>query len=158
MTAVVPAAMLSSTYLALFDETFSQVQGIYLDRGTSLSETLAGITADQASTPMGREGSTIAAHVAHTIFYLEVSELYLQGRPPEKVDWGEIWRTVHAVDEVAWAELCARLKDVAARVRGEIGAFDDWESPERFVEALSMIVHSSHHLGEIRQALCWIRS
>ncbi len=158
MTAVVPAAMLSSTYLALFDETFTEVQGIYLDRGTSLSETLTAITAEQASTPLGREGSTIAAHVAHTIFYLEVSELYFQGRPPEKVDWDEIWRTVHVVDAEAWNDLGARLRGVAERVRGELVAFDDWESPERFVDAISMIVHSAHHLGEVRQALCWIRS
>lgn len=157
MTAMVPAHTLSSTILALFDETFTQVQGIYLDRGTSLSETLAAITAEQASTPMGREGSTIAAHVAHTIFYLDVSELYFQGRPPEKVDWGDIWRTVHAVDEKAWDDLRERLRDVADRVRSQIVAFDDWSQPDRFVEALPMIVHSAHHLGEIRQALGWIR-
>ena len=157
MTAMVPANTLSSTLLALFDETVTQVQGIYLDRGTSLSETLATITAEQASTPLGREGSTIAAHVAHTIFYLEIGELYFLGRPPEKVDWGEIWRTVHAVDEMAWSALRERLRDVADRVRSQIVAFDDWSQPDRFVEALPMIVHSAHHLGEIRQALCWIR-
>lgn len=157
MTAVVPADTLSSTFLALFDETFTQVQGIYLDRGTSMSETLAAITAEQASTPMGHAGSTIAAHVAHTIFYLEIGELYFRGRPPEKVDWGEIWRTVHAVDEKAWGDLRERLYEIADRVRRQIVAFDDWSQPDQFVEALPMIVHSAHHLGEIRQALCWIR-
>ena len=33
----------------LLDETFERVHGIYLDKGTSLLETLATITAEEAS-------------------------------------------------------------------------------------------------------------
>ena len=53
-------------------ETFENVHGI-LDKGTSLFETLAQISADQASQPMGN-CATIAAHVAHTRYYMDVLE------------------------------------------------------------------------------------
>ncbi len=36
----------------MFDETFEQVQGMYLDKGTSLFETLATVTAEEASRPV----------------------------------------------------------------------------------------------------------
>ncbi len=37
----------------LLDETFENHHGIYLDKGTSLFETLDGIRADEASRPVG---------------------------------------------------------------------------------------------------------
>ena len=35
----------------LLDETFDNVQGYYLDKGTSMFETLAAISAEEASMP-----------------------------------------------------------------------------------------------------------
>ena len=49
MTQQIPVERLTSTLYALLTETFERVQGIFLDRGTSLFETLDGITAEQAS-------------------------------------------------------------------------------------------------------------
>jgi len=37
----------------LLDETFDNIHGFYLDRNASLFETLANITADEASIPVG---------------------------------------------------------------------------------------------------------
>jgi hypothetical protein len=45
----------------LLDETFDNVQGDYLDRGTSLFETLAGISAVEASIPVGGKCASLAA-------------------------------------------------------------------------------------------------
>ena len=36
----------------LFEETFDHVHGVYLDRGTSLFETLEAISAEEASRPV----------------------------------------------------------------------------------------------------------
>lgn len=158
MPSPVPHATIAAAVLELFDETFERVQGIYLDRGTSLVETLAETSADQASTPMGRHGATIAAHVAHVIYYLDIMERYLQTGEGGVVDWGEVWRTVHVVDAQAWTDLQTRLRETDARIRTRLAGTQDWGAPDRLALALAAVVHSAHHLGEIRQALAWIRA
>ena len=47
--------------LELLDETFDNVHGYYLDKDTSLFQTLASISADEASTPVGGKCATLAA-------------------------------------------------------------------------------------------------
>ncbi len=64
----------SRALLALLDETFDRVQGYYLDPGTSLFETLAGISAAEASIPVGGRCATLAAQAKHVTFYLEVTD------------------------------------------------------------------------------------
>jgi len=59
---------------ALLDETFDNVHGFYLDKGTSLFETLATISSDEASIPVGGRCATLAAQVKHIAFYLDVLE------------------------------------------------------------------------------------
>ena len=54
---------------ALLQETFEKVEGIYLDRGTSLFETLASVTAVEASRPITETGTSICAQVDHVRFY-----------------------------------------------------------------------------------------
>jgi hypothetical protein len=56
--------------VTLLDETFDSVKGYYLDGGTSLFETLAGISAAEASIPVGGKCATLAAQVKHVAFYL----------------------------------------------------------------------------------------
>ena len=57
----------------ILDEAFVTHHGIFLDRGTSLFETLETITAAEASIPVGGKCATLAAQVAHVNFYLEVT-------------------------------------------------------------------------------------
>src|SRR3712207_2820795 len=59
---------------APLDETFERAQGIYLDRGTSPFETLATISAEEASRRVSATCASIAAQVEHVRFYLEVLE------------------------------------------------------------------------------------
>ena len=73
----------SSTLLKFIEETFSNVEGLYLDKGTTLYETLDGVTAEEASRSASPETATIAAQVEHVRFYLDVisemvSELTIQ--------------------------------------------------------------------------------
>src|SRR5579859_3016443 len=65
-------AELINELMAILDETFESHHGIYLDKGTSLFETLATIDATQASIPVGSKCASLAAQVAHIIVYLEV--------------------------------------------------------------------------------------
>jgi len=132
-------------------ETFSKVSGHYLDRGTSLLETLAGLDAARVSRPTPGNGETVAAHVFHLCFYLEVLDEYATGRRTGKTDWSQSW-VVSAVDEAAWAALLARLAEGEKRLLASCRSWD-WANEEHFGGLVSMVVHSAFHLGALRQIL-----
>jgi hypothetical protein len=146
----------TSTLFALLDETFEHVRGIYLDRGTSLFETLAGITAEEASRATSGKCATLAAQVNHVRFYLDVLERYMLKELTERVDWQQSWQTTSVTAE-EWAAIQQRLKDSHARVLATMRSFDDWDDEHRLGGALAIVVHTAHHLGEIRQMLCAIK-
>jgi hypothetical protein len=57
--------------IPLFDllkETFEDPSGIYLDKRTSLHQTLEAVSAQQASIPVGGKCASLAAQVAHVTF------------------------------------------------------------------------------------------
>ena len=137
----------------LLTETFERVQGAYLDKGTSLFETLAEISAAQASQPMG-DCATIAAHVAHTAYYLRVLEDRMFGRDLGYVDWDAIWDEVSAVDAAEWAGMIADLRSDYERVKSHLDNADQWEGINELSSMLGIIAHSAYHLGEIRQMMC----
>jgi len=83
----IEAERLEAVVSNLFEETFEHVHGIYLDRGTSLFETLETISAEEASRPVSAKCASIAGQVEHVRFYIEVLEKYLRGEDPGKVDW-----------------------------------------------------------------------
>jgi hypothetical protein len=141
--------------LDFFQETFESVQGIYLDRGTSLFETLDTISAEEASRPVSATCATIAAQVAHVDYYLEILSVYMVGQKPENVDWGHVWKTVSSVSPEEWESSKSRLKQ---RYEQVITAFKGLEGDENLSDALAMVVHTAYHLGEIRQALCTIKA
>jgi hypothetical protein len=146
----------TSQLFYLLDETFENHHGIYLDKGTSLFETLAGIDAAQASIPVGGRCASLAAQVAHVTFYLEVLERYILAQDVGSVDWGEIWLTVEAVTPEEWGLLQEQLKGTYQRVLGMLRSLD-WQSENSIGGALAIVVHTAYHLGEIRQALCTLK-
>ena len=81
----------------LLDETFDNVHGAYLDKGSSLFETLATISAEEASAPVGGQCATLAAQVKHVAFYLDVLEQVVRTQQFQRQDWGKIWRETSAV-------------------------------------------------------------
>ena len=142
---------------ALLTETFEEVQGIYLDKGTTLFETLDSINAAEASQPVGNKCATLAAQVAHITFYLDVLERYMLTEKLDPVDWGEIWRTVTAVSPQEWQDLQTNLQQSYDRILTTMQAFDNWDDERRLGGALGIVVHTAYHLGEIRQALCVLK-
>ena len=141
----------------LLDEAFVQHHGIFLDKGTSLFETLEGINAAQASIPVGGRCATLAAQVKHVRFYMDVLEDYMLGHAPENVDWGEIWRTTREVSPEEWDGLRQQLRDAYQRVLGSMKAIQTWEGKFEIGGALAILTHTAYHLGEIRQALCTLQ-
>ncbi len=79
-----------SELLECLDETFERHHGIYLDKGTSLFETLENISAEEASAKAAENVATIAAHVEHIGFYLDVLGESMRAETIVKTDWREI--------------------------------------------------------------------
>jgi hypothetical protein len=143
--------------LDILDETFENHHGIYLDRGTSLFETLETIDAREASQPVGTKCASIAAQVAHVTFYLEVLERYIFAHDTSKADWGYIWRTVREVTPAEWEQLKANLQQTYRRIVATFQDVSNWESDPHLAGALAVAIHTAYHLGEIRQALCTVK-
>ena len=157
MSEQIPVERLTYTLFGLLTEAFESVYGIFLDRGTSLFETLAGITAAEASIPVGGQCATLAAQVKHTAFYLDVLERVVRTQDTSPVDWDEIWRTVGAVSDDEWTAIQAELRASYDRVVRLIHETPVWPGEQEIGGAIGIIAHTAYHLGEIRQALCTIR-
>jgi hypothetical protein len=149
--------LLRKELLDMFEETFEKVHGSYLDRGTSLFETLNGITAEEASRPVSANCASIAAQVEHTRFYIETLMQYIVGEQP-KVDWGEIWRTVEKVTPEEWTASQQRLQDSYQGFRKVLTSTITWKDEDEVGGVLAILVHTAYHLGEIRQALCTLKT
>lgn len=145
----------SAAMLESLEETFENAHGIYLDRGTSLFETLAAISAEEASRLVSANCASIAAHVAHISFYIETLIRFVQGERLQ-VDWTEIWRTVREVTPHEWEASQQRLRNAYQAIRTLVNE-TVWEDEEQIGGALGILMHNAYHLGEIRQALCTIK-
>ena len=142
---------------AVLDETFTpQHYGIYLDKDTSLFQTLEGISAEVASRPVSESCAAIATQVEHVIFYLDVLEAYVLNKEIGPVDWDEIWREAKPVTTEEWSALRQRLQETFERARVTLEGIQTWEGENEIGGALGIVVHTAYHLGEIRQALCTV--
>ena len=148
----------SKALLMLLEETFEQVHGFYLDKGTSLFETLASISAEQASIPVGGKCATLAAQVKHVAFYLDVLEKSVRESDFTPVNWDEIWRTVSQVDAEQWQAIQAELRTSYARIQELVKTTTDWPSEAEIGGAIALVAHTAYHLGEIRQAMCILQN
>lgn len=156
MTRYIPAEYFGNQILELMEETVERVGGRYLDRNTSLFETLATISAEEASRPVSATCATLAAQVEHVRFYLDIMINAMQKKEEGSLDWGEIWRTVSAVTPDEWEASKARLKDSYQQLL-DIMKAATWEDETEIGESMNALVHTAYHLGEIRQALCTIK-
>ncbi|MBP6177096.1 MAG: hypothetical protein KA480_02165 [Anaerolineales bacterium] len=140
----------------LMGETFEKPIGIYLDKDTSLFQTLEAVSADEASIPVGKKCASLAAQVAHVTFYIESFERFaLQGDTSPR-DWGEIWRTVEKVTPQEWEALKDKLRQAYQRMDRLFHENKMWNE-DTIGGSLSIVVHTAYHLGEIRQALCVLK-
>ena len=115
-----------------------------------LLASLHRISAAAASAPAPGGGASIAAHVDHLRYGLELMNRWAQGEDPfSSADYSASWKR-GTVDEPAWAGLRAGL-------RKEI---DQWsrviEHPRplsaiELTGLLASVVHLAYHLGAMRQ-------
>jgi hypothetical protein len=147
----------ANSLFQLMEETFEpKHHGIYLDEGTSLFETLETVSAQEASIPVGGKCASLAAQVAHVIFFIESFERYALEGDNSPRDWGYIWRTVEKVTTEEWESYKSKLREAYQRMDKLFHENQMWNE-DTMGGALSIVVHTAYHLGEIRQALCTLK-
>jgi hypothetical protein len=149
---------LKESIFECLDETFSEVHGVYLDKGCSLFPTLKSVSAQEASRSVAPDSATVAAQVEHVRFYLDVLNDIMRDKEIVKVDWKEIWRTIGQVTPEEWEDQKRRLRGSYERVMDTLKSFDEWNGEYEIAGALSILSHTAYHLGGLRQALSAIRS
>lgn len=155
-TKTIPFEAFREALLFALDETFDNVHGMYLDPGDSMYSTLEGITAEQASKPIGSGCSSIAAHVNHLSFYIDLGCRYMQGEDPGRQDWDATW-AITEVNEDEWTGMKQQLRDRHQRLLALIKE-ESREMDENFVGgSFGMVAHTAYHLGQIRHSLCIFR-
>ncbi len=154
MSQMIDQERLTQPLFALIEEAFETSHRIFLDENTSLLPTLETVSAAKASVPVGGKCASLAAQVAHVIFYLETLEGYILKQDLGELDWSEVWRTVERVTPQEWDDLRLRLEQTYRRVIGRLRGFNSWDDETIISGALEIAVHTAYHLGEIRQALC----
>ena len=144
--ATVSAPHFTENLFAILTETFERTSGIYLDKGTDFFSTLAALSAEQASSPV--LGTTVAAQIVHTAFYLRAMERYFEGFTG-KTAWDESW-TVQRVTEPEWDALRAQFREDYERVVRKLRAVTAWDEGALDF-GMTVTVHATYHLGAVRQ-------
>ena len=155
----IPLSAFTDGMAAVLRECFEQVEGpssMFLDRGDQFFVTLAKISAEEASRPVGACPG-IATQVNHTTFYIDVTLDYLAGKAPDKLDWQGSW-AVGSVDDAAWDGLRDRLRDAYTSLMARVGDAAAWTHPMAITGGIAMVAHCAYHLGQIREALCTVQS
>ena len=141
----------------LLDESFEGPRGRsswYTDvhPKAGLLGTLEAVPAGVASTPPGPGRATIAAHVEHLRFSVNLANRALRGENPyPTADWRQSW-AVQQVDDAAWERLRASLRDEYLALREVLQSPNAWvEDDEALTGVLAVIAHSAYHLGALRQ-------
>jgi hypothetical protein len=140
------------------EETFEQERGIYLDKGTSLFETLESISAEDASRSIAENCATIAAQVEHVRFYLDVLNNMMQKEMVTRSDWRDIWERVREVTPEEWDAQKRRLKESYQSVLETIRNYERWENEFGIAGSLAVLTHTAYHLGGIRMTWAAIKS
>jgi len=156
MTETTLNVMLTDALLQAMEETFEKVNGIYLDRNTSIFETLATIDAAEASRATSSSCATIAAHVAHMTYYNDLLLRVIAGEEDTETDWDHIWQTVSAVGPDEWETIRQDLRASYEQLR-TVAEQQVWTDTNEIAGALGLLAHNAYHLGEIRQMLCIIK-
>lgn len=154
----VPLTQFTAGLSEVLKECFETVSSpsMFLDPGDAFFQTLATVSAEEASRPAADGISNIAAEVNHTAFYLNVTLGFLRGEKPGKVDWAGSWK-VGAVDEAQWTRLQDTLQGAYDALQNAVAKPATWAHPMAITGGIGMVAHCAYHLGEVRRTLGVIR-
>ena len=121
--------------------------------------TLAALSNAQASSVPPKLGLSVAAHAAHSAFYLEVTLRSTSGdRSP--VDWDASFGS-GVVSDTEWFELQTRLRFAYQALLELAQQTSDWDQHAAAGMAAAL-AHAAYHLGAVRQVIkllerLWVR-
>ena len=118
----------------------------YLDSNAGLRQTLAGLSAEEASREWG--GNSVAAHAHHILFSFEAFGAYIRGDRTSR-DWNQSW-SVSTVDAASWQKLQDDLAREYSTLRESVRAAD---GDDALRGSLAAVTHLAYHIGAIRQKL-----
>ena len=97
------------------------------------------------------DGATIAAHAQHVRYGLSLMNKWAVdgGNPFADAKWDEAWK-ISTVDDRAWQEIRAGLRDECQRWSGALKAERELAGPA-LLGTIGSIAHLAYHLGAIRQ-------
>ena len=157
---------LTQAALALYDEAYLEAPNP--KGGTWFTDneakcgflgTIESLSAERASRP-ANEGDpiTIASHVEHLRFALNLANRAARGENPYKdAKWARSW-DLRAVTEAEWETLVAGLRKEYEDFRSALAAGWGWSDEESLTGTLGLIAHGAWHLGAIRQALGLVKA
>ncbi|MVT07464.1 hypothetical protein [Chitinophaga tropicalis] len=114
------------------------------------------IDARQASTPIVKGGSTIAAHTEHLRWSIYFALEFYKGNRPEG-EWDKSW-LVREVDEAQWAKLQMDLQEAYDKLKTAIESVTDWSDPLMLQGTIALLPHAAYHLGAVKQQLLYVQS
>ena len=149
-----PASAVGSS-LELLRETFEGPAGhstYYIDNDPKAGffGALDALSAAEASRPMRPGGPTVAGHVFHAGFHLDMSTAWLGGDRADR-DWAKSWE-LGSVDDAAWAALRQQFRGQYEAFRRAV-AGEPAGGGESFSTVLGAITHAAYHLGAVKQAV-----
>ena len=146
----IPKATFVESVAYLLRETFEgSPEGqpsAYLDRGVGVFNTLAGLTAEQAS--RDSSDTTIAAHTEHAKFYLDRLCEFINGRT-ERVNWDDSW-LIETVNEGEWDALRESTRRSYESTLRCLAQVEGWNEIKVGM-AIGLVAHTAYHLGAVRQ-------
>jgi hypothetical protein len=119
------------------------------ERESGILGTLRRIPAEQAKiVPDGLKHS-IAEHVAHLHFSLDMAIARLRGDTPS-ADWKSSWNAGD-FDDCAWQHMQRSLRESQLRLRMDVHDRHNFEHFEWTCGAIAALAHAAYHLAAIRQ-------
>ncbi len=119
---------------------------VYLDNGIGVFNTLEKVSAKEASKMVN--STSIAAHTAHTKFYLDRLIEFIEGSN-EKVNWELSW-LIETVSVGEWDTLRQGMRTSYESVLKCFAEVETWNQ-DNIGDAVAIIAHTAYHLGAIRQ-------
>ncbi|WP_051314609.1 hypothetical protein [Alteribacter aurantiacus] len=142
------------SFLSLLKETFEGPSGtssFYTNPkpDSGLLGTIERINAREASMILPSSEASIAAHVHHTLYYLQVSGARLLDEK-RRVDWDLSWR-IHEVDEGTWQAFKSQLREEYENYMSRLR--DISFTSEQTATVSAALAHSAYHLGALKQLI-----
>jgi hypothetical protein len=144
-------ASLSALFGELIDGPAPEAAYMLNPDDPGLLRSLDKLSAAAASKQSTLGGASIAAHVDHVCYGLELMNRWSRGEsdPWSAADWAASWRK-NAVTEGEWAALRDRLRQTAGLWREALRLPRDM-SPAELNGVIASVAHLAYHVGAIRQ-------